>query len=223
MSSSGSIFRCHRFSVAEASHFPLCNSLTCYRCYLQLQTFIMLQAHFIFAVSCLHLPMQMAEEAAWPVFCFICVSFIVAICKIWPDFFFMSVFPQSPLVWSEYRKLLVHPVRCEDILALRAGFTCCWCLAVCPCNPTLSHPHLMCLVTPKAVVLVRAAVNRLHTVSTVFRLTSVGPEGCVQSQFSVQPCELSCCQIQLSWSPWPMVTPPIIQGLAPDKLYWHWF
>ena len=88
MSSSGSIFRCHRFSVAEASHFPLCNSLTCYRCYLQLQTFIMLQAHFIFAVSCLHLPMQMAEEAAWPVFCFICVSFIVAICKIWPDFFF---------------------------------------------------------------------------------------------------------------------------------------
>lgn len=76
MSSRGSIFRCNRFSVAEANHFPLCNSLTCYRCYLQLQTFKLLQAHFIFAVSCLHLPMQMAEEAAWPVFCFICVSFI---------------------------------------------------------------------------------------------------------------------------------------------------
>lgn len=88
MSSRGSIFRCNRFSVAEANHFPLCNSLTCYRCYLQPQTFKLLEAHFIFAVSCLHLPMQMAEEAAWPVFCFICVSFIGAICEIWPDFFY---------------------------------------------------------------------------------------------------------------------------------------
>ena len=43
-----------------------------------------------------------------------------------------------------------------------------------------------CLLIPRVIVLVRAAV--LRTVSPVFKLASVGLRGCVQSQAGVQLC-----------------------------------
>ena len=49
---------------------------------------------------------------------------------------------------------------------------------------------VLCLFVSGVIVLVRAAVDRLHTVSLVSKLSSAGLRGCVQSQFGVQPCLL---------------------------------
>ena len=93
-------------------------------------------------------------------------------------------------LWLSQNKPSVHRVRCEKILALHAVFAHCWCPT--PSNSSITSylPVPACCVSPRVIILVRAAVNRLHTVSPVFKQASVGLRACVQYQSDVQPCSL---------------------------------
>lgn len=55
----------------------------------------------------------------------------------------------------------------------------------------------LCLMScvPKVIVLVGTAVNPLHTVFFVVKLTSVGPAGCVQSQVPVKAISFATCSM----------------------------
>lgn len=112
-----------------------------------------------------------------------------------------------------------HEVRCENIQALHILFThwymtsCHFSLAAC-----FSCSLLPYLVIPK--VTVRATVNHLCSVSRVVKMTSVGLWGCVQSQFSVQLCSLSCQAAKYSWVGLPHRLWWL--PLWPDKLQGHW-
>ena len=66
---------------------------------------------------------------------------------------------ESPL-WFSQNKSSIHRLKCF--------FTHCWCWTL-----FLSHPHLQCLLVLRDIVLIRTAVNHLHTVSPVIKLTLI--------------------------------------------------
>ena len=108
-------------------------------------------------------------------------------------------------------------VKCENILAQHAIFICCCCQisSCCPAASCFSCAWLPCLLVPGVIANVRAAVNHLHTVCSVCKLTSVGLGGYVQFQSGsrhVHREAAKLCWAQLSFPWW----------LAPDchQLLW---
>ena len=95
-------------------------------------------------------------------------------------------------LWFAWDKSSIYRVRCENTLTVHAIFARGWCQTLsCSCAaawflcPCLPFPHVL-----RVIVLVRAVVNPLRTLFTVFNLASDSLWDCNQSQSGVQKCSL---------------------------------
>lgn len=71
---------------------------------------------------------------------------------------------------------------CENIPNLHPVFNCHWYPTLSSAAVVLTSPRLPFILYSGVVVLVRAAVTLLLTLSPVFKLASIGLRGCVRSQ-----------------------------------------
>lgn len=113
-------------------------------------------------------------------------------------------------------KSTIYKVRCEDISGSICHFHLCWCVTLSRSSPAARLPDSS---HRQVIFPVRAVVNRLHTVSPVFKLTYDGLWGCVQSWFHCQNPKPGWAELSLgAWqSGRPLVKPwseVLVQGNA---------
>lgn len=98
-----------------------------------------------------------------------CLVILFLYCKEFESKVSCFVFPQSILVWS---KKMLNSTQCENIVAPHI----------------ICHLSILCrfMLQSAPAISSRDAVNRLCTMFPIFKRTSIGLGGCVQSLTAVQ-------------------------------------